>query len=238
VANLEGADLRRAYLQGANLIGADLREANLREANLEGANLRRANLIGADLIGANLRGAYLQGANLIGADLREANLREANLEGANLIGADLEGVKSPPTSLLNPWKRDLLNILSCLPDEVMGLRKKIIKGEIDGTQYEGDCCCLIGSLGNDNAVSVIPYYDKGLHNPAEQLFLQIRKGDTPDTNQFSKIALDICDEFLAKNGEGDLYSKSENNRKKEEKLYKALDEIQKVVELVKNDYSQ
>ena len=38
-ANLDGADLRRANLDGANLYGADLRRANLDGANLDGANI-------------------------------------------------------------------------------------------------------------------------------------------------------------------------------------------------------
>ena len=61
-ANLEGVDLKDAYLEGAFLY----------LANLEGANL-----IDANLIDANLKCADLEGANLdrvIGADYTSANL--------------------------------------------------------------------------------------------------------------------------------------------------------------------
>ncbi len=57
--DLNGTDLRTAFLL----------EANLENANLQGANLHGANLQGAKLGGAYLRGADLQGANLTGADL-------------------------------------------------------------------------------------------------------------------------------------------------------------------------
>ncbi len=164
----------------------------------QGANLEGANLEGANLKGANLEGANLEGANLKGADLKGANLEGANLEGANLEGANLEGAKNIPNFWLNNCKRDVLNVFQYLPQEVPALRQKIVEGKIDGTQYAGKCCCLIGSLGNDKAASCIPYYEKGLHNPGEQLFWQIREGDTPETNHFSKIALDLCDEFLEK----------------------------------------
>jgi hypothetical protein len=66
-ANLEGANLARAYLARANLAGANLTDANLEGANLAGANLTGANLEGANLAGANLTGANLEGANLTGA---------------------------------------------------------------------------------------------------------------------------------------------------------------------------
>jgi hypothetical protein len=106
-ANLEGANLKGAYLFDANLDGANLSEANLKgaylfdanlfKANLKGANLSEADLNGAylyrtKLIGASLLGANLSEANLEGADLERANLKVANLLGANLKGARLEGV--------------------------------------------------------------------------------------------------------------------------------------------------
>jgi len=85
-ANLYGANLRRADLNGANLYGANLRRADLNGANLYGANLRRA-----DLNGANLHGADLRRADLCWADLNGANLRRADLNGANLCEANLSG---------------------------------------------------------------------------------------------------------------------------------------------------
>jgi hypothetical protein len=79
--------------------------------------------------------------------------------------------------------------------EIPSLIEKLKDGQVDGTQYEGDCTCLIGSLGNDQAVKKIPDYSKGLHNPCEQLFWQIKKGDTPESSKFSKLALEICEEI-------------------------------------------
>ena len=207
-ANLRGANLRGANLRGANLRGANLREANLYEANLYGADLYGADLYGADLrganlYGANLRGANLREANLHGADLYEANLRGADLYGANLRGANLRGadLKNLPQSYINQCSRDMLFVFQSLKSELPALRKLLIEGKVDGTQYEGDCACLIGSLGNidggiDKVCETIPFYDKGLHNYGEQWFYQIREGDTPKTNQFAKHALKLIDMVL------------------------------------------
>ena len=74
-ANLRGADLWGADLQGANLRGADLQEANLRGANLWEADLREVNLWGANLWEANLQEVNLQGANLRGTDLWGAKIK-------------------------------------------------------------------------------------------------------------------------------------------------------------------
>jgi uncharacterized protein YjbI with pentapeptide repeats len=184
-----------AVAGGANLRDANLRDANLRDANLRDANLRDANLRDANLRGANLRDANLRGANLRGANLRGANLRGANLRGANLRDADLEKL---PTPYINECSRDILFILEHLKSEVPGLKKALLEGRVDGSQYEGDCACLIGTLGNvdgglDKVCEAIPFYEKGTHNPGESFFLNIHEGDTPETNSFSKHAVMLCD---------------------------------------------
>jgi uncharacterized protein YjbI with pentapeptide repeats len=92
--NLNGYDLRAAYLKraslekaelvGTDLTGAILEKSDLRQANFEKAILWAANLSGADLRQANLSGADLRQANLSGADLRQANLSQTNLTDANV----------------------------------------------------------------------------------------------------------------------------------------------------------
>ena len=96
--DLEGANLRKAKLQGADLYRANLLGANLRKAELQGAELCEAELCEADLRGAHLEGADLRGADLCWADLRGADLTNANLHGANLEGADLRGATTPPST--------------------------------------------------------------------------------------------------------------------------------------------
>lgn len=93
-ANLDGADLKGASLEGVNLDGASLKGANLEgaelvAAQLNDANLENANLVGATLDFANMVGANLKGANLKGASLENAILQKANLKGANLENAIL-----------------------------------------------------------------------------------------------------------------------------------------------------
>jgi uncharacterized protein YjbI with pentapeptide repeats len=226
-ANLNGADLNGAYLNGADLNGADLNGANLNGAylngadlngaDLNGANLNGANLIRADLNGADLNGAYLNGANLIGTNLiranlngadlngaylNGANLNGADLNGANLIGANLNGAKNIPQSYINVCSRDMLFIFRALKHELLFLREKLIAGEVDGSQYEGACACLIGTLAKAEGQSIskvckgIPFYEKGMHNLGEQWFWQIRVGDTPKTNFFAKHALKLIDLVL------------------------------------------
>jgi len=176
----------------------------LEKAVKEGAYLIGANLEGADLIGANLIGAYLEGAYLIGANLRGAYLRGANLEGANLRDANLEGAneKTLPESYINQCSRDMLYVFEHARNELPYLREKLVTGHVNGTQYEGECACLLGSLGKGNmtcvkkVVKAIPYYDMGLHNFSEQWFYHIKSGDTPETNFFAKHALKLIDEVL------------------------------------------
>jgi hypothetical protein len=47
--------------------------------------------------------------------------------------------------------------------------------------------------GIDKVCNVIPFYEKGTHNMGETFFLNIREGDTPENNEFSKHAVMLCD---------------------------------------------
>jgi hypothetical protein len=159
-ADLSGADLRDAYLIGANLRDAYLIGADLRGANLIGANLRDAYLIGADL----------RGANLIGANLRDANLRDANLRGADLRDADLRGAN------LRSFKTDFWAILHTAQAEIPALILALKDGRVNGSTYEGECACLVGTIANVRGVSYSTL-ETDASRPAERWFMMIGKGD-------------------------------------------------------------
>ena len=173
--------VRIANEKGEN---ADLRSADLRSADLSSADLRSADLSFADLSFADL-----SFANLISANLSNANLISANLISANLISADLSTIKS-----------DMFYVLVKGIKEVNFLRQNIIEGKIDGSTYDGECACLSGTLehgagkNKDRVKSIMDCRDS--ERPIERFFLGIKKGDTPGTNQISKIVLEWVDEFL------------------------------------------
>jgi hypothetical protein len=202
-ANLEGADLKGANLKGANLKGANLEGADLEGADLKGADLKGANLEGADLKGANLKGADLKGANLEGADLKGANLKGADLKGANLEGADLEGADLKGADL-SQIKEDMFIVLLHSIPEINYLKQAIIEGQIDGSTYDGSCACLSGTLVNgakkSNGAKEEMVVDsimkcRDSRRPIERFFLGINIGDTPETSQLSKLALEWIEEF-------------------------------------------
>jgi hypothetical protein len=178
VYSSELLDLRSVVIEAVSS-GADLGGANLGGANLSGANLRDANLRGANLGGADLGGADLGGANLRGANLRDANLRDANL---------------------TPIRDDFWAVLCSAPAEVAGLRKALIEGRVDGSTYEGDCACLVGTLANVRQCNyaAIPGLAPNGDRPAERFFLAIKEGDTPETSEPAKIAVEWIDEFTGK----------------------------------------
>jgi hypothetical protein len=186
-ANLSAADLRAANLRAANLSAADLRAADLRDADLSDANLSAANLSAANLSAANLRAANLSAANLRDANLRAADLRDANLRDANLRAANLTYIRD-----------DLWAVLSSAPAEVEGLRLAIVEGRIDGSTYTGSCACLVGTIANICHCNYesLPTLKPNSSRPAEVWFLNIRPGDTPETNQFARFALEWLDTWL------------------------------------------
>jgi len=142
----------------------------------------------ADLSDADLRGADLSDADLRGADLRDANLRDANLRGADLRGANLRDVKE-----------DFLSILAAAPHEVPALILALETGRVDGSTYEGECSCLVGTIATAQGVGYdqVPGITPDGSRPAERWFLGIRRGNTSANNQISAITVEWAKEFLA-----------------------------------------
>ena len=201
---LQGKGGRRADLAGASLTRADLAGANLSMANLSYTNLSEAILSRADLTGADLTGANLFHTSLFGARLSGANLTGANLVGTDLVGADLSRAILLGADLskanLTAIKEDVWRVLASAPDEVQAVRTALMEGRVDGGLYAGECACLVGTIANTRGV---PYQDLDFDpfSPAERWFSPIQKGDTPETSQVSKIALEWVDEWIAKGSE-------------------------------------
>jgi hypothetical protein len=151
------------------------------------ANLIRADLTDANLIRANLTRANLTRANLTGANLTRANLIDANLIDANLIDANLISIRD-----------DLWAVLSVTPAEVEGLRQALLDGRVNGSTYQGECACLVGTLANVRQCDyrAMPTLKPNASRAAERFFLAIRKGDTPETSQFSRLAVEWVDAWL------------------------------------------
>ena len=176
-ANLSRADLSGANLSGANLSGANLSRADLSRADLSGANLSRADLSRADLSEAYLSGAYLSRADLSEAYLSRADLSRAYLSGANLSRADLSGANLSDETLRS-FKADMWMTLTENAPEVPALIAALRAGKVDGSQYEGECACLVGTIAKAKDV----YYGNLSHSgsrPAEIWFAMIREGDKP-----------------------------------------------------------
>jgi alkylated DNA nucleotide flippase Atl1 len=86
------------------------------------------------------------------------------------------------------------------PTEVPALIAALKAGKVEGSTYEGECACLVGTLANARDVNYrqIESLSPNASRPIERFFMSIGQGDTPDTNQFSKLALEWSEEWLAR----------------------------------------
>jgi hypothetical protein len=152
----------------------------------------RANLSGANLRDANLRDANLSGAYLSGANLRDANLCGAYLCGAYLSGANLSGAN------LSDAKEDVRRVFDAAPNEVPALLATLRDGRVDGSCYEGECACLVGTIANARGMhyTALPGLEPDSNRPAERLFLAIRRGHTPENNPIAKIVEEWIVEWM------------------------------------------
>lgn len=198
--------LQKALECGADLTEADLSGEDLSGVDLSGSNLKGVEFMHARLSGAKFKNADLSGVNFTGADLTNANFYEANLTGANFMFSCLSGAIFLKATIkdanieyadLSRIKYDFFGRMLMQKNEIPALLEKLIKGEIDGSCYEGKCCCFIGTIAKIKKKNYryLPLRPDSKSN-TERWFLGIKKGDTPENNQIAKITLEWIDEFL------------------------------------------
>ena len=136
--------------------------------------------------GSDLSDSNLSGSNLSGSDLRGSDLRGSDLRGSDLRGSNLSDIK-----------HDLWAVLCTSPLEVEGLRQALLDGKVDGSTYDGECACLVGTIANIKKCKydAIPSLKPDSDRPAERFFLAIKKGDTPKKSQFAKLAVEWIEEW-------------------------------------------
>lgn len=106
--DLQGCNLRNAYLGERPDRRPDFSRADFFEADLSGASLKKATAREAVFFKATCNGTVFRAAELEAADFREADLAGARFEEANLAGARFDGAKNIPEEIesrLGPDRR-------------------------------------------------------------------------------------------------------------------------------------
>jgi hypothetical protein len=104
------------------------------------------------------------------------------------------GVRDASQILLRA-KSDIFDVLrSAYKPEIRYLLEAIELGKIDGSVYQGECACLVGSL--EKARDGRYVCTRNSSRPAEKFFMNIHPGDTPEKNAYSKKAQIWIMEYL------------------------------------------
>jgi hypothetical protein len=89
-------------------------------------------------------------------------------------------------------------VLSSAPAEAPAVLEALRAGRVEGSTYQGECACLVGTIANARHTD---YTNLGVlqpnsGRPAEVWFLGIHKGDTPETNTQAKYAVEWAEDWL------------------------------------------
>lgn len=115
-----------------------------------------------------------------------AAIKKALAEGSNLRYSNLSYIKA-----------DFFDVLLRASHEVSALESALRSGKVDGSQYEGECACLVGTIAKSRhcGYQQVPNLKPDFNRPSEKWFLAIRPGDTPESNPVVSITLDWIKEF-------------------------------------------
>src|SRR5207253_7467687 len=103
---------------------------------------------------------------------------------------------------LAPVRDDIRKILDATPGEAGGLLQAMWDGKINGSAYQGECACLVGTIANVRGCryDAIPEIRPDSSRPAERWFLNINTGDTPVTNPAAAFACAVIAEWMHEKG--------------------------------------
>jgi hypothetical protein len=95
-------------------------------------------------------------------------------------------------------KKDFFDRLLLAKHEATGLYDHLMRGKIDGTSYEGECACFVGTVAkicHQDYQKLTSGLKPDSNSPTEKWFMGILKGDTPQSNQVSNITASWIEEF-------------------------------------------
>jgi hypothetical protein len=99
--------------------------------------------------------------------------------------------------MFDVYKHDLWAVLLKSRNEIAELKQALIKGEIDGSKYDGECCCLMGTIAKIKKChyKVLPNLKADSSEPSEKWFMLLSPGMTPETSEVCKLTLNWIEEF-------------------------------------------
>jgi len=98
---------------------------------------------------------------------------------------------------LEPIRCDFFGRLLILKSEVGYLKTALQKGRVNGSAYEGECSCFMGTIANAKKCTYkqLVGLKPDSSSDTERWFFSIKKGDTPDNSLFVKQTIEWIEEF-------------------------------------------
>jgi hypothetical protein len=94
------------------------------------------------------------------------------------------------------FRNDVWAVLSSAPAEAQGVLDALRAGTVDGTVYEGQCACLVGTIAKVRGCDV-DTLEQDSSRPAEQWFMQILPGMTPETAPVVQQTAEWVEQWIA-----------------------------------------
>jgi hypothetical protein len=158
------------------------------DSSFEDSSFERSSFVGSSFVRSRFERSSFVGSSFVRSRFVDSRFVRSRFEDSSF---DINTQRQ--------FKADLWLTLACNRNEVPALLDALRAGHIDGSVYEGECACLKGTIANIKHVSYTELSPNS-SDPAECWFMGIQKGDTPETNLMSKLAVEWCEEWCALTG--------------------------------------
>ena len=178
--NLSALSFSRCTFIGYNFSNNTFRDRTIRSGIFTDCNFSGCDFTYSGLYAATFSNCNFSNCDFTNSDLHEADFHHCDFSNSSFTDCSLPGTLFDNCNLqdanLTPIRDDVWAVLDMSPREVPALRTALLEGRLDGSAYPG--------LKPD------------ANRPAERFFSGITKGNTPNTNAISAIALGWVDEWI------------------------------------------
>jgi hypothetical protein len=166
-SRFDGSSFVDSSFDGSSFVGSSFVGSSFVGSSFVGSSFDDSSFDGSSFVGSSFDGSSFVGSSFVGS----------SFDGSSFVGSSFVGSSFDDSSFDGECdaKADFIEVISRARLEIPAMVKALREGRVNGSTYEGECACLVGTLENAGATG-LPHDSE---RPIERWFMMISEGDKP-----------------------------------------------------------